>query len=232
MSSVKNWRDEVGRRMTGNRFFTSDHHFGHINILKYQAEERRNGYGQPFSSIGEMDDYLVDQWNALVGEGDMVYCLGDFCYSYEQMSDVLPFLNGKKILIAGNHDPFFSKMIDGDPCASAEARELALRAGFEEIHLHHEIDIAGIGLVRLCHFPYAPPAHIRGGLPAVELRYLENRPPWRKERLLLHGHVHSQWLEHKYPGLVHMINVGVDMWGMRPVSESKIVEKFRCVAPT
>lgn len=92
--------------MHRNHFFTADQHFGHANILKYEDEMRRDAHGTRFSSIDKMDDYLVDQWNASVAEGDVVYCLGDFCYMFEQMCDVLPFLNGEKILISGNHDPF------------------------------------------------------------------------------------------------------------------------------
>jgi len=211
--------------MIPNRFFTSDQHFGHANILKYEEASRRNQHGCQFSSVEEMDDYLVDQWNAVVTPDDLVYCLGDFCYNYQQMCDVLPFLNGIKILIVGNHDPFFKKLIDSDPRSKLDAHKLARQAGFAEMHLHLEIDMPGIGLVRLAHFPYLPPN--MDELPAVELRYLENRPPCRKEKLLIHGHVHSQWLEHKYPGLPRMFNVGVEMWGMQPVGEAEIVERFR-----
>ena len=206
-------------------FFTSDQHFGHTNILKYQAEERLNEHGFQFSTVEQMDDYLVDQWNATVTPNDVVYCLGDFCYGYQQMCDVLPFLNGEKILISGNHDPFFKMIVGTDSRSKIKAQELALQAGFREVHLHHEIFLSGIGLVRLSHFPYAPPNP--KGLPDVELRYLAHRPVRGREELLLHGHVHSQWLEHTYPGLPMMLNVGVDMWGMKPVSELEVIEKFR-----
>lgn len=209
--------------MISKRFFTSDQHFGHTNILTYEAEKRRNEHSCQFPSVDKMDDYLVDQWNATVAQNDVVYCLGDFCYDYQQMCDVLPFLNGEKILISGNHDPFFKKLVE--PRSKMDAHELALQAGFSELHLHHEIVLPEIGLVRLSHFPYAPPN--QKGLPAVELRYLEHRPSRGKEKLLLHGHVHSQWLEHVYPGLPPMLNIGVDMWEMRPVSEMEIIEKFK-----
>lgn len=100
--------------MTPMRFFTSDQHFGHANILKYQAEERLNEHGLQFSTVEQMDDYLVDQWNAVVAENDLVYCLGDFCYDFQQMCDVMPFLNGEKFLITGNHDPFFKMLVGAD----------------------------------------------------------------------------------------------------------------------
>src|ERR1035437_3448421 len=96
--------------MTKKRFFTSDQHFGHTNILKYEDEKRRDTFGNKFLSIDDMDSFIVAQWNATVAEGDLVYCLGDFCYKLQQMRDVLPFLNGEKVLISGNHDPFFKKL--------------------------------------------------------------------------------------------------------------------------
>jgi len=48
------------------------------------------------------------------------------------------------------------------------------------------------GLVRLSHFSYAPPDQEK--LEDYELRFLKNRPVIGDEKLLLHGHVHSQWL--------------------------------------
>jgi calcineurin-like phosphoesterase family protein len=212
--------------MTPRRFFTSDQHFGHVNILRYEAEKRRDARGLEFSSVDDMDGYLVDQWNSVVAQGDVVFCLGDFCYSYQQMCEVLPLLNGDKILCAGNHDPFFKDMADGDPNRKVAAIELAVRAGFASVHLHHDLELPGIGLVRLAHFPYEPPAALQDILPAVDLRYLANRPPHGPEKLLLHGHVHSQWLDHRYPGLPPMLNVAVEMWGMRPIAEDRIVEHW------
>lgn len=211
--------------MSQHRFFTSDQHFGHANILKYQAEERLNEHGFLFPTVEQMDDYLVDQWNSVVAENDLVYCLGDFCYNFQQMCDVMPFLNGEKILITGNHDPFFKMLVGTDSRSKMEAQELALQAGFIEVYLQHTIVIPDIGLVRLSHFPYAPPN--QNGLPDAVLRYLAHRPARGREKLLLHGHVHSQWLEHAYTGLPMMLNVGVDMWRMRPIAEAEIVEKFR-----
>ncbi|HEY6018953.1 MAG TPA: metallophosphoesterase [Candidatus Paceibacterota bacterium] len=205
-------------------FFTSDHHFGHANILVYEAEKRRNERGLQFNSVAEMDDYLLDQWNTVVEPADTVYCLGDFCNNYQQMCDVLPFLNGRKILISGNHDSFFKMLIDSDPKRRLKAVELAVQAGFDSVHLQLDLVLDGVGQVRLAHFPYAP--RNQTGLPDYELRYLENRPARGREKLLLHGHVHSQWLRHVYAGLPPMMNVGVDMWEMRPASAQQIVELF------
>jgi len=213
--------------MSRNRFFTADHHFGHANILKHESEKRRNKHGSKFLSIDQMDDYLVDQWNATVKADDLVYYLGDFSMKLQSTLDILPFLNGEKILIAGNHDSFFKQLVDTDPQKHRKARECALQAGFSEVHLRHEIDLPSVGLVLLSHFPYSPPENERADLSANDLRYLEHRPTRGKEKLLLHGHVHSEWIVHQYKNMPPMLNVGVDMWRMRPVSETEIIEKFR-----
>ena len=51
------------------RWFTSDLHFGHSNIIRYS--------GCPFADTGEMNEALIDRWNAVVGNGDEVWVLGD-----------------------------------------------------------------------------------------------------------------------------------------------------------
>lgn len=204
-------------------FFTSDHHFGHTNILKYEDAMRRNAHGGRFQTVEEMDEYLIDQWNATVSPGDTVYHLGDLSYKLNTIEQVLPFLNGSVTLVVGNHDPFFKRLHCAVPRMRREAREEALQAGFAGLHIEHFLDIAGIGLVQLSHFPYKPPKDA----PEYDQRYLELRPKPGKEVALLHGHVHSQWHHQTYPGLPPMINVGVEMWKMRPVSEAQLVEQYR-----
>jgi len=210
--------------MTQKRFFTSDQHFGHTNILMYEDKTRRNEFGNKFLSIDEMDSFIVDQWNATDTEDDLVYCLGDFCYKMQQMRDVLPFLNGEKILISGNHDPFFKKLTKGGKESQGNARDLAIEAGFSDLHSELELDLPGIGLTRLSHFPYSPAN--KDGMAESELRYLENRPEVGRESLLLHGHVHSKWQTQQDVNRPLMMNVGVEVWGMRPVSEKEIMSKF------
>lgn len=206
-------------------FFTADHHFGHANILKHEDANRRNAHGGRFRSIEKMDEYLIDQWNATVAPGDLVYCLGDFSYKQSTMEAILPRLRGEKILIVGNHDPFFKRLTDTNIRLHAEAREDACKAGFSEVHLQLDIELSGIGQVRLSHFPYWPSN--TEGVPDYDLRYPEHRPPQGREALLLHGHIHSQWLVKKEDGMPPMINVGIDMWNLRPISEVAISEKFQ-----
>jgi calcineurin-like phosphoesterase family protein len=205
------------------RFFTADQHFGHPNILKYEAENRRNAHGGQFPSIEKMDKYLVDQWNATVAPGDQVYCLGDFSFKQSIMETIVPRLHGEKILIVGNHDPFYKRLTRCQGTKMrAEAIASALQAGFSAVHLQLEIEVPGIGLVRLSHFPYLP----NDPLPDYEQSHAAHWGKPQNEALLLHGHIHSQWLKKTEPGIPPMINVGVDVWKMRPVSEAEIIERF------
>lgn len=78
-------------------FFTSDQHYGHRNICKYA--------GRPFSSVEEMDEVLITNHNAVVGNGDPVWFLGDFAFATTgRIKQLLSRLNGQKNIILGNHD--------------------------------------------------------------------------------------------------------------------------------
>lgn len=80
-------------------YVTSDLHFRHANILKYESESR------PFNSIEEMDEAIIANWNKKVGKNDIVYVLGDL--SMGIVDNAIPLiqrLNGKIVLIRGNHD--------------------------------------------------------------------------------------------------------------------------------
>jgi calcineurin-like phosphoesterase family protein len=80
-----------------NIYFTSDHHFGHKNIIKYS--------NRPFSNLDEMHEVMIERWNAKVGPEDHVYHLGDLALcSPKQLEAILDQLNGKIHLIKGNHE--------------------------------------------------------------------------------------------------------------------------------
>lgn len=80
-----------------NIFFTSDTHFGHENIINFCKRS--------FSSVAEMDQKLIENWNSVVGPNDYIFHLGDFCFKGSQYWDrILNQLNGHKFLILGNHD--------------------------------------------------------------------------------------------------------------------------------
>ena len=76
-------------------FFTSDLHFGHKKL----AESRG------FSSVEEMNEFLVEYWNKMVDKKDIVYHLGDFSFQkFDELCKTIQRLNGNITFILGNHD--------------------------------------------------------------------------------------------------------------------------------
>lgn len=78
-------------------FVTSDQHFGHSNIIKYE--------NRPYNNVEEMDSGIISKWNNVVSKNDKVFILGDFSfYNKEKTKEILDLLHGTKILVIGNHD--------------------------------------------------------------------------------------------------------------------------------
>lgn len=83
--------------VVGRILVTSDHHFGHRNIIKY--------CNRPFESVNEMDHVMIEVWNQCVSDDDMVVHLGDFTFgNAETHGHIMGALKGKKLLTKGNHD--------------------------------------------------------------------------------------------------------------------------------
>ena len=79
------------------KFYIADTHFGHEAAIGF--------CNRPFSSVREMDDFMVDAWNSVVRPTDLVYHLGDFSFGgATHARQIFRRLNGRKILILGNHD--------------------------------------------------------------------------------------------------------------------------------
>lgn len=77
--------------------FTADLHLGHTGIISLT--------NRPFSSVQEMDEVLLRNWNEKVHKNDTVYILGDlFFRNTVPASDYLEEMRGTKHLIIGNHD--------------------------------------------------------------------------------------------------------------------------------
>lgn len=82
---------------SGRIFVTSDLHMFHNNIIKYS--------NRPFANATEMNTTLVDNWNSVVSEGDIVFNLGDFSFAKDEKTvEVLSQLQGTQYFIYGNHD--------------------------------------------------------------------------------------------------------------------------------
>jgi len=80
------------------RYILSDLHLGHENIIDY--------CDRPFTSVQEMNDTLIENWNRTVDTNDIVFFLGDLGHFADetQLRDWLDKLDGRIVFIGGNHD--------------------------------------------------------------------------------------------------------------------------------
>jgi calcineurin-like phosphoesterase family protein len=112
-------------------FFTSDTHFGHTNIIRYDP--------RPFAGVQEMNEALIKNWNSVVGPKDTVYHLGDVSILRPSSTkEILARLQGRICLIRGNHEK------------SAEHR--LCRDRFEWIKDYHFLKLDGRVSIALMHY--------------------------------------------------------------------------------
>jgi calcineurin-like phosphoesterase family protein len=64
---------------------------------------------RPHSSLEEMQQDLEERWNGTVHKRDTVYVLGDVAFSNTGIR-LMERFNGRKVLIAGNHDRLPAKL--------------------------------------------------------------------------------------------------------------------------
>ena len=118
-----------------NIWFTADWHLG---------EERFDLMQRPFTDVQKHCDVIIDNYNSVVKPEDLTYVLGDVIYQKADPRKYLPMvekMNGRKILIRGNHDIPFS--------------DEQFSPYFEEIHPDGsgiQLDVNGVSCY-LTHYP-------------------------------------------------------------------------------
>ena len=76
-------------------YFTSYLHLGHRGIIEMQ--------NRPFENIQEMNQVLIQNYNAVIHKNDTVYILGDISHHLpmDRVNELPSKLNRKKILVNG-----------------------------------------------------------------------------------------------------------------------------------
>ncbi len=178
--------------MNDMTYFISDTHFGHRTALLCS--------GTRFASVEERDEAIIENWNKKVKKNDTVYILGDFIYKSERSPEYyFNILNGKKILIEGNHDIWWLGKTDASKY-------------FKEVCKYKEIRL-GDRTVTLCHYPM------------LEWR-ASRKEGSKKLGYLIFGHIHNR-RDELYKHLFEIgnaLNAGVDINGYAPVSFEELVE--------
>lgn len=138
-------------------WLTSDLHLFHKNIIQY--------CGRPYSDEYEMNDDIVDKWNACVTDDDRVIVVGDLTAGLfdrkDSLAEIITRLRGKKELVVGNHDH----------CSKKWYRD----AGFKSV-VNHFCE----GRMLFVHKPAT-----EFNEKSVRLRAIH------KPGLVVHGHIHS-----------------------------------------
>ena len=177
-----------------NTFFTSDTHFGHANIIKYCK--------RPFSSVEDMDNALIHNWNAIVRPEDTVYHLGDFAVGGGPAAPYLRRLNGTIHFCLGNHD---KRLIKTYLDVELELQSY-LNSGVESgIPYLREVTVDKQKII-LCHY-------------AMKVWNGSHKGDWQ-----LYGHSHGTLPDD--PNALSC-DVGVDCWHYYPVSMDQLRNKMK-----
>ena len=177
----------------GKIFFSSDLHFGHSNVL-FKYDKR------PFSSLEEQDEEIINRWNKKVSKDDTVYVLGDISfYDDEKTYEILKRLNGKIILIKGNHDRIGSSS----------------RRRYADIKDYCEIKVDGIKVI-LCHYPIMMyNAHYHESVMLYGHVHNSKEDEFMKELISYSNEKGFQ---------LRMFNVGCMHWNYEPVTLEEILK--------
>lgn len=171
----------------------SDTHFLHNNIVKYQNRPE------------DHNKIMFENWNKVVGINDTVIHCGDLSAGvgkhengYEILKQICNNLNGRKIMVRGNHDHYTEEQYN--------------ELGFEIIdnnYIH--------GGILFCHYP-----------PKIDQWVKERYKPIIEEiiktkldktiNFVVHGHSHNT----KYPDLEYCFNATVERINYTPINLNEI----------
>lgn len=119
-------------------YITSDLHWGHKNIMTFCPVSRARFR----NDVDYMNEAMVKEWNDLIEPEDSVYILGDVAFlPAAKATEYMRRLNGRKILVQGNHD---RKLL----------QDADFRGCFDEIYHYLDVNYNGTKCVML-HYPIA-----------------------------------------------------------------------------
>lgn len=91
------------QNLKGNILFSSDLHCHHVNVIEYDKRPFLTEQGEP--DVELMNNELIERWNSVVTNDDIVFYLGDLgMCNQEKLKSFANKLNGEIHFILGNHD--------------------------------------------------------------------------------------------------------------------------------
>jgi len=196
----ENFKTKYSKEEIKHLFFTSDTHFQHTNIINYCK--------RPFSSVAEMNGKLIQYWNETISNDDIVFHLGDFAFcGPTKAREIKEQLNGKIILIRGNHDydstlKLFDNVFD----------QLLLNLNGDLVYLNHYPFLTFAGAYRSNVFQLFGHIHTCKNLPPIEDPEIE--------QILNEDYIRAKYL------LKNQYDVGVDNNDYKPISWLNIKNKL------
>ena len=173
-------------------FLTSDTHFCHNRDFLFAP--------RGFSSVEEMNEAIVENWNDIVHPEDMVFHLGDVMLNNDE-SGLAYFkrLNGQINIVWGNHDTRTRQHL-----LSALPNVIAL--GYAHVFKYNKLSIY------ISHYP------------TLTSNYDEKH--FSQHVINFHGHSHQQknFLNPENPFMYH---VGLDSHNCTPVHIDQAIEDIR-----
>src|SRR5215510_11974806 len=181
------WSQPLGVVM--QTFFTSDTHFDDELAITY--------FNRPFQSVDEMNAVMVERWNNVVTDDDIVYHLGDF--TTEDLSYLTKWadlLHGNIRILPGNMDRLWLQ----DFVANEKVLVIPplISLGFEKLG-----KVGKPQVIVLCHY-------------SMQVWERSNHGSWH-----LFGHTHG-----KLKGVGMSFDVGVDCTDFVPLSLDQIAKKM------
>ena len=173
--------------------YVADTHFGHENILKECRTQ--------FSSVEEMNDFIINNINDKMTRADTLYIIGDFCVNSKiDPREFFDRIKPKKILIKGNHDGDWLKRF-----SESELSEHRLTVYDQHVIKRNKTEL------HLSHFPYLA----------------WNRSHFFAQSLMVSGHIHNRRIGNLaaelFPRLRCQFNAGVDVNGFYPVTLEEMI---------
>jgi calcineurin-like phosphoesterase family protein len=188
-------------------------HYGHESVIKF--------CDRPFSSVEDMNESMIRNWNKLVKPEDLCIFVGDvFMHTKPaKMREILSRLNGnRKILVFGNHDRERHRMMNLGFTFVVE--EMILEIAGERVLFSHYPFKMSKWLFRWVRFKSKVMKALKWlgvDIRPINFEKYHDRRPDNNGQFLIHGHTHS---EHKVNG--RAIHVGVDAWKYKPVNIQQI----------
>ena len=139
------------------KYFTADTHFNHKSIIE--------ACSRPFKNVWAMNTHIINMWNKVVKDGDLVYHLGDFAFPNRgdgmDVDKIVKRLKGQIYLIKGNHDDKNIRLFDGLFLKIVDIAYLRLDTGERVMLCHYPM----LEWRRSCHGSLHLYGHSHGGAP-------------------------------------------------------------------